>query len=251
MGLQYSIESQVLTRHGSALCRIGSASMQGYRAEMEDDHTCFPSLPSHPTTTVLGVYDGHGGDTASAFLAARWPNLLNGVPNPHDAATLKARLLTVDAEFLQTQFPAHGSTFVSAIVSPDPEQPSWQRKVTVAHAGDSRCLWIGADGSCRWATTDHKPDDPAEKARIEAAGGFVQRGRVNGSLAVARAVGDAMFKAYAMHVCVCLPDPPDGVGLEWLGGFSFRFSCLLVLAWSCACACVIGCIITLVLMAGA
>lgn len=46
-------------------------------------------------------------------------------------------------------------------------------------------------------TRDHHPGREDEKARIEAAGGFVtQRGvpRVNGILAVSRAIGDVYFK---------------------------------------------------------
>jgi protein phosphatase 2C family protein 2/3 len=38
---------------------------------------------------------------------------------------------------------------------------------------------------------------PAEKARIQAAGGFVDFGRVNGNLALSRAIGDFEFKKSA------------------------------------------------------
>ncbi|XP_028121660.1 probable protein phosphatase 2C 60 isoform X2 [Camellia sinensis] len=41
---------------------------------------------------------------------------------------------------------------------------------------------------------DHKPDLEAEKDRILKAGGFVQYGRVNGSLNLARAIGDMELK---------------------------------------------------------
>ena len=43
-------------------------------------------------------------------------------------------------------------------------------------------------------TEDHKPFNPREKERIQNAGGSVTLQRVNGSLAVSRALGDFDFK---------------------------------------------------------
>lgn len=40
---------------------------------------------------------------------------------------------------------------------------------------------------------DHKPDLEIEKDRILKAGGFIQYGRVNGSLNLARAIGTLSF----------------------------------------------------------
>lgn len=41
---------------------------------------------------------------------------------------------------------------------------------------------------------DHKPTLKDERDRIEAAGGWVEFNRVNGHLALSRALGDFMFK---------------------------------------------------------
>lgn len=46
-------------------------------------------------------------------------------------------------------------------------------------------------------SNDHKPTLETEKARITAAGGFVDFGRVNGNLALSRAIGDFEFKKSA------------------------------------------------------
>jgi serine/threonine protein phosphatase PrpC len=43
-------------------------------------------------------------------------------------------------------------------------------------------------------TKDHKPTNEAELARIRAAGGFVDWGRVDGQLALSRAIGDVAYK---------------------------------------------------------
>lgn len=47
---------------------------------------------------------------------------------------------------------------------------------------------------CYYSTIDHKPFDDEEKRRIEAAGGMVIIQRINGALAVSRALGDFDYK---------------------------------------------------------
>ncbi|KAG8643808.1 probable protein phosphatase 2C 60 isoform X2 [Manihot esculenta] len=66
-------------------------------------------------------------------------------------------------------------------------------QLVVANAGDSRCV-ISRKGQAYNLSKDHKPDLEVEKDRILKAGGFIQVGRVNGSLNLARAIGDAEFK---------------------------------------------------------
>ena len=45
---------------------------------------------------------------------------------------------------------------------------------------------------------DHKPDNEGEMTRIKAAGGFVDDGRVQGIIAVSRAIGDWEYKNPAL-----------------------------------------------------
>ena len=59
--------------------------------------------------------------------------------------------------------------------------------------GDSRSVLCSAQ-KVAFATSDHKPTNPDERARIEQAGGHVTQGRVNGQLAVSRALGDFELK---------------------------------------------------------
>ncbi|CAF4843195.1 unnamed protein product, partial [Rotaria magnacalcarata] len=53
---------------------------------------------------------------------------------------------------------------------------------------------VSTDGRILLATKDHKPNDQAERQRIQEAGGTVLIQRVNGSLAVSRALGDFEYK---------------------------------------------------------
>jgi protein phosphatase 2C family protein 2/3 len=56
---------------------------------------------------------------------------------------------------------------------------------------------LGIKGRAKPLSFDHKPQNEQEKARICAAGGFVDFGRVNGNLALSRAIGDFEFKKSA------------------------------------------------------
>ncbi|PSR96000.1 Protein like [Actinidia chinensis var. chinensis] len=81
--------------------------------------------------------------------------------------------------------PTSGSTACVAIIR--------NNQLLVANAGDSRCV-ISRKGQAYNLTRDHKPYLKAEKHRILEAGGFVQGGRANGNLNVARAIGDLELK---------------------------------------------------------
>ena len=66
--------------------------------------------------------------------------------------------------------------------------------MTIANLGDSRAILGSADGSAIRITKDHKASDPAEQERVKAAGGMIYNNRVNGVLAVTRALGDYDLK---------------------------------------------------------
>ncbi|MBA0662980.1 hypothetical protein Goklo_007041 [Gossypium klotzschianum] len=81
--------------------------------------------------------------------------------------------------------PTQGSTACVAVIR--------NKQLIVANAGDSRCV-ISRKGQAYNLSKDHKPELELEKDRILKAGGFIQVGRINGSLNLARAIGDAEFK---------------------------------------------------------
>lgn len=76
-----------------------------------------------------------------------------------------------------------------------------QTELICANTGDSRCvLHLGRSKSAEIASPtepmsyDHKPTNAKERERIKNAGGYVEFGRVNGTLAVSRAFGDLGYK---------------------------------------------------------
>lgn len=81
--------------------------------------------------------------------------------------------------------PTSGSTACVSLIQ--------KNKLIVANAGDSRCV-LSRKGQAYNLSRDHKPDLEKERERIIQAGGFIHAGRVNGSLNLARAIGDMEMK---------------------------------------------------------
>lgn len=63
-----------------------------------------------------------------------------------------------------------------------------------ANAGDARSV-LCEKGKAVDLSKDHKPDLPAERSRVVAAGHYVEEGRVDGVIAISRALGDWEFKS--------------------------------------------------------
>jgi serine/threonine protein phosphatase PrpC len=78
-----------------------------------------------------------------------------------------------------------GSTAISCFITPS--------HIYLINCGDSRAIMV-RDNQIALSTYDHKPMNPTERDRIQKAGGSVMIQRVNGSLAVSRALGDFEYK---------------------------------------------------------
>ncbi|KAF5900585.1 protein phosphatase 1A-like, partial [Clarias magur] len=78
-----------------------------------------------------------------------------------------------------------GSTAAAVMISP--------QNIYFINCGDSR-TFLCRNRQVVFYTEDHKPFNPREKERIQNAGGSVTLQRINGSLAVSRALGDFTFK---------------------------------------------------------
>lgn len=89
-----------------------------------------------------------------------------------------------------------GTTALCAVVS--------ESTITVANTGDSRALLVKRNWSSEPLSIDHKPNRVEERERITKLGGSVVHWgvwRVEGMLAVSRAIGDKFLKSYV------IPDP--------------------------------------------
>ena len=176
--------------------RYGVSAMQGWRMEMEDAHVCETNftLKEH---SFFGVFDGHAGAKVANYCSK---NLLDSIVGKLDqdktpsSEELKKAIhtgfLSLDEQLANnptwaTGEDRSGSTAIAVMITPE--------SIVWSNCGDSRGL-LCRNGKVEFFTVDHKPFNDIEKQRIEKAGGSVMMQRVNGSLAVSRALGDFGFK---------------------------------------------------------
>lgn len=199
------------SEHGSGNgLSYGLSSMQGWRIEMEDAHSALVGLPQGlKDWSFFAVFDGHAGARVSAHCAE---NLLDTIIQSEDFRNntnanncnnqvtvedvervkngIKDGFLRLDERMRKIPEIASGedksgSTAVCCLIS--------STHFYFANCGDSRAV-LSRNKRAFFVTEDHKPINPAEKERIQKAGGSVMVQRVNGSLAVSRALGDFEYK---------------------------------------------------------
>ncbi|KAK3816155.1 MAG: phosphatase 2C-like domain-containing protein [Benniella sp.] len=173
----------------------GASAMQGWRITMEDAHTTLLDVEDAEGTAFFAVYDGHGGPNVAKYSGEGLHKRIVGdkafAKGDYMAAIKNGflemdRALRFDAEYGGD---SSGCTAITATFTN-------KNVLYVGNAGDSRAV-LGSDGTSIVLSNDHKPVNREESRRIVAAGGFVEYGRVNGSLALSRALGDFEFKMNA------------------------------------------------------
>jgi serine/threonine protein phosphatase PrpC/CheY-like chemotaxis protein len=183
---------------------------------------------------IFGVFDGHGGDFVAQYLQTRYATVFasayralevhldfssidpeSGIYEAAVARAFEETNARLDRALLEKDYARQqknmaagagigqesnfsGSVGVVAVVAPAKQlfdgKPAVQ--VFLSHVGDCRGV-LSQDGVAKVLTEDHKATNKSEKTRIEMAGGFVQNGRVNGALMVARSFGDIQHKNFA------------------------------------------------------
>jgi len=175
-------------RCGNGIFRVGSACVNGYRENMEDAHIAYMK----PNWGFFGVFDGHVNDHCSMYLEEEWARVMDNIKLPITDERMKELALEVDKKYMDNN-PQGGSTGTFFIAEHDSTEGAVS--LQVGNVGDSRVL-VCRDGACVSMTEDHKPTNPGERRRILSCGGTVENARVNGSLALSRAFGDADYKRF-------------------------------------------------------
>ncbi|KAE8665233.1 putative protein phosphatase 2C 70 [Hibiscus syriacus] len=236
MGVYLSTpKTEKLTEDGeNSRVRYGLASMQGWRATMEDAHAAYPDLDA--STSFFGVYDGHGGKVVAKFCAKYLHQqvLKNEVFAAGDIGTSVQRAFLRMDEMMRGQrgwreLAILGDKFnkftgiIGLIWSPrsgngNDQVDNWafeegpHSDFSGPTSGSTACVAVlrnnqlvvanAGDSRCVISrnclaynlSRDHKPDLEVEKERILRAGGFIHAGRINGCLNLARAIGNVEFK---------------------------------------------------------
>lgn len=217
---------------------VGWADDRGVRAEMEDAVDFVDMYAGSPRSAYFGVYDGHGGpdcvthvvlnlhqilahEIALAFVANQEANsdLVQGCHVSSRQAVppaLKRAFARVDQAMLRKGMLQSGCTACTCVLAEDIVDGS--RTLHVAHVGDTRAVLArvlahGTQAHRLTSESDHKATDPSEMERITKAGGCVVRDRVNGVLAISRALGDFELKEPALPQNV-VSNVPDVVSVD-------------------------------------
>ncbi|KAH8998591.1 PP2C-domain-containing protein [Lactarius akahatsu] len=194
--LSYPATEKHTETGGNARFAYGLSEMQGWRLTMEDAHAVSLELDEphsdEISNTFFAVYDGHGGGSVARFAGQNVHRRLvkeDAYQRQNYEEAMRRAFLGTDEDMLAdpayTRDPS-GCTAITALVTRD-------NKILVANAGDSRSV-LSVSGTAKPLSFDHKPGNESERKRIVAAGGFIEYGRVNGNLALARALGDFEFK---------------------------------------------------------
>lgn len=193
----------------------GVAELKGRRLYMEDRHVVIPTSEDDSNITIYAVFDGHGGEAAAEYCKDHIGDVLSESlygPSSTPSSALTYAFKTIDERFLdlaQVRKMDDGTTALVALTN--------DSEVTVGNAGDSRGLVVRENGKTIPLSHDHKPDRKDERDRIAKLGGSVVYWgvwRVEGVLAVSRAIGDRLLKPYVV------PDP-EMVSRRYEAGDSF------------------------------
>jgi len=184
-------------------------AMEDYTIEMPDARPVFTQLPK-AAVSFYAVIDGHGGSAAALYVQTHLASFIaEALPvdmAAGDHAAIRKALIdgfkATDKAFLQLAVDSldnSGACVVAALVLGD--------FVYIANAGDCKAILARLPEGAAAAGTklevqplsqEHTPIMIAEKERVRKAGGQVDKGRINGKLAVTRSIGDKEFKAYGV-----------------------------------------------------
>lgn len=167
-----------------------------FRRTMEDAHIAEVGFGGNPTQGFFAVLDGHGGKQAAEFcekvLAENFRQALNTSEFVGEA--IDKSFAATDAGLRDASILYPGCTCIVAFIR---EEPDKSVTLFTGNVGDARAV-LSRNGLAVRLSYDHKASDVNERKRINETGGFIIRDRVNGTLAITRALGDIPMKEFVV-----------------------------------------------------
>lgn len=187
--LSEPITQKETTKCENEFLKVGASCMQGWRINMEDAHTQLLSLNDDKNSAFFAVYDGHGGPKVAEYAGMHLHEKIINQPSykGNIAEAIRKGFLGLDEDMLEDEEMKEelaGTTAICVIIK--------DKKLYCGNVGDSAIASVR--GRVQNLSYDHKPNNELEAKRIVAAGGWVEFNRVNGNLALSRALGDFVFK---------------------------------------------------------
>jgi serine/threonine protein phosphatase PrpC len=232
----YPIQNVYLRRCSHPSLQIGGARVQNRRLHMEDEIVVLESKAYTIPFFIVAVCDGHSGKDVSRWLKREIPKAFSPFMTIED---IRNQIHQMDHRIRQECASEHGSTLVLALLRL--HNRKWT--ISIAHVGDSRAVLIGNQVISRadtlasdtdtgilsketkegwhiwYETADHVPTDFKEAQRVMDAGSCVSNNRLDGNLAMTRAMGDFSIKQRTKAL-ICDPT---------IQQFSFSEDCLFEL----------------------
>ena len=158
-----------------------------YNHYMEDITLAIPNYTNKKTRSLFAVFDGHGGTTSAEICKEQLPHIFQ--------RCLKDNPINIEQDFKTTFKKVDDKTSHCTCLGNTATVVFIENNfIFCGNVGDSKCLLISADSYVQ-LSYDDKCSDASEVKRIQKEGGTVDDDeRLNGILAVSRAIGDHDLK---------------------------------------------------------
>ncbi|KAG0013864.1 Protein phosphatase 2C 1 [Podila clonocystis] len=172
------------------------------RRTMEDTHAFIYNYEGITGHGFFAIFDGHAGKSAADWCGQHFHEVLGrileergGEQDVDVQELVNDAFLAVDEQLAVAlqQGRASGCTAIMAYIRKEGNA----RVLYTGNVGDARAVLCHKGKAVR-LSYDHKGSDTTEAQRILDVGGFVMNNRVNGVLAVTRALGDSSMKEFVI-----------------------------------------------------
>lgn len=171
-----------------------ATSARGKRSYQEDRYF----IAEVPDGTLVGVFDGHGGDEASSVLADSFANFWSAIDGDCYTHALLETFKMADS--LTKQY--HSGSTASVVFIPKNEKMAY-----IAALGDSPVLAEKSDGTVFIGPDHNARSNPEERSQAIARGGIYQNGYMwsdygdnSSGLQMTRAFGDVACRNFLNRI---------------------------------------------------